>query len=60
MDFFSPPAISVEPALQLDSSEAVKRLEAKNISIEGAATLEDIWMNNQVAPEKVFDLITDN
>jgi len=35
-------------------------LEAKNISIEGAATLEDIWMNNQVAPEKVFDLITDN
>lgn len=54
------PIADVFEALQLDSSEAVKRLEAKNISIEGAATLEDIWMNNQVAPEKVFDLITDN
>ena len=54
------PIEDVFKALQLDSSEAVKSLEEKNISIEGAATLEDIWMNNQVAPEKVLDLITDN
>jgi len=47
-------------ALQVDSTKAVKRLEANGISIEGAATLEDIWVNNDTNIMEVFDLITDN
>src|SRR5690606_32645843 len=54
------PVEDVFRALQVDSLEAVKRLEAKGISIEGAATLEEIWTNNDADPETVFDLITDN
>ena len=47
-------------ALQVDSTKAVKRLEAHGISIEGAATLENIWVNNDTNIMEVFDLITDN
>ncbi len=54
------PVDDVFKALLVDSVEAVKRLEANGISIEGAVTLEDIWINNNVNPEKVIDLITDN
>lgn len=54
------PIDDVFKALQVDSIEAVKRLEANGIIIEGARTLEEIWINNNVKPEKVFDLITDN
>jgi len=54
------PVDAVFKALLVDSIEAVNRLKANGISIEGAATLEDVWMNNHVNPEKVFDLITDN
>ena len=54
------PVDDVFRALRVDSIGAVNRLEAHGISMEGAATLEDIWMNNNVNPEKVFDLITDN
>lgn len=54
------PVDDVYKALLVDSVGAVKRLEANGISIEGAVTLEDIWINNNVNPEKVIDLITDN
>ncbi len=54
------PVDDVFKALLVDSVEAVKSLEANGISIEGAVTLEDIWINNNVNPEKVIDLITDN
>lgn len=47
-------------ALQVDSLEARRRLEANGISLEKVTTLEEIWMYNNVRPEKVFDLITDN
>ena len=47
-------------ALQVDSLAAVKRLEANGISIEGAASLEEIWTNNETNIMEVFDLITDN
>jgi hypothetical protein len=43
--------------LQVDSIEAVKRLEANGISFEEGATMEEIWINNNVHPKKVFDLI---
>lgn len=47
-------------ALQIDSLKAVKRLKGNGISIEGAATLEEIWLNNDTNIVEVFDLITDN
>ena len=46
-------------ALQVDSLETVKRLEAYGVSLEGAKILEDLWINNDVRPEKVIDLITE-
>lgn len=47
-------------ALQVDFREACKRLEANGITMEGAATIEDIWINNGADPEEVIDLITGN
>lgn len=44
-------------ALDVDYSEASKRLETNGISIEGATTIEAIWINNNADPEKVIDLI---
>jgi len=46
-------------ALEVNYSEASKRLETKGISIEGATTIEAIWINNGADPEKVIDLIMD-
>jgi len=54
------PIADVFKALQVDSLGAVKRLEANGIAIEGAATLEELWMNNDTNIMEVFDLITDN
>jgi hypothetical protein len=51
------PIDDVFKALQVDSFEAVKKLEANGISIEGAATIEEIWISNDAGPEKVFNLI---
>lgn len=45
--------------LEVDYSEASKRLETNGISIEKAMTMEDIWINNDADPEKVIDLITE-
>lgn len=44
-------------ALEVDYYEACKRLETNGISIEGATTIEAIWINNNADPEKVIDLI---
>lgn len=44
-------------ALEVDYSEAHKRLETNGISIEGATTIEAIWINNNSDPEKIIDLI---
>lgn len=46
-------------ALQVDSLETVKRLEDYGVSLEGAKILKDLWINNDVRPEKVIDLITE-
>ncbi|MFB5946415.1 DUF4405 domain-containing protein [Albibacterium profundi] len=44
-------------ALEVDYSEVYKRLKTNGISIEGATTIEAIWINNNANPEKVIDLI---
>lgn len=44
-------------ALEVDYSEAYQRLQTNGISIDGAATIEAIWINNNIDPEKVIDLI---
>ncbi|MCZ2281733.1 MAG: hypothetical protein LC120_01265 [Bacteroidales bacterium] len=44
-------------ALEVDYSEAAKRLETNGISIDGATTIESIWINNNAYPEEVIDLI---
>ena len=46
-------------ALGVDYSEAVKRLDTKGISVEGATTIEAIWINNNADPEEVIDLIVE-
>ncbi len=51
------PIGDVFKVLQVDSIEAVKRLETNRISIEGAATMEEIWIKNQTHLKRVFDLI---
>lgn len=53
------PVSDVFKVLKVDSAEAVSRLKANGISIDGSTTLEDIWLNNNAAPGKVFDLITE-
>jgi amino acid transporter len=37
----------------------LERIIKAPISIDGAATIEDIWIINDAEPEKVFDLITE-
>lgn len=44
-------------ALDINYSEAVKRLEAEGISTKNATTIESIWVNNSTDPEKVIDLL---
>ncbi len=51
------PIDSAFKALEVDYSEAVKRLETNGISIDGATTIESIWINNNADPEEVIDLI---
>lgn len=51
------PIDDVLNVLQVDYSEAVERLETNGISMDGARTMEDIWVNNDADPEEVFDLI---
>jgi len=51
------PIGDVFKVLQIDSVEAVKKLEANGISFEEGATMEEIRRNNNVPPKKVFDLI---
>lgn len=46
-------------ALEVEYTEASKKLKANGISIENARTIEDIWVNNDADPEKVIDLITE-
>lgn len=46
-------------ALEVDYSEATKRLKANGISIEKAATIEEIWITNNTDPEEVIDLIVE-
>jgi len=45
--------------LDVDFLEAYKRLEANGISMAQVKTIEDIWISNNVDPEKVIDLITE-
>jgi hypothetical protein len=51
------PIGDVLKVLQVDSFEAVKKLEANGIFYKEGATMEEIWINNKVHPKKVFDLI---
>src|SRR5690606_17322534 len=51
------PINDVFKALQVDSAQAVRRLQANGISIDYAKTIEEIWLNNDADPEEVFDLI---
>ncbi len=51
------PIGDVLKVLQVDSIEAVKRLEANGISYQEGATMDEIWINNKVHPKKIFDLI---
>lgn len=53
------PIDDVFKVLRVDSAEAVKRLQANGISIVGAKTIEEIWINNDADPEEVIDLITE-
>ena len=46
-------------ALDVDYFAASKRLETNGISIGKAKTIEDIWINNNVDPEKVIELIAE-
>ena len=51
------PIADVFKVLEIDYSEASKRLETKNIVIGNSKTLEDIWINNESDPEVVIDLL---
>ncbi|MGH2624439.1 MAG: DUF4405 domain-containing protein [Sphingobacterium sp.] len=44
-------------ALEVDYFEASKRLQTNGIAIDGATTIENIWINNSADPEEVIDLI---
>lgn len=55
--FKKAPIGSVFQVLQVDSVATVEKLEANGISLDEATTMEEIWMNNKVNPEKVIDLI---
>lgn len=51
------PVGDVLKVLQVDSVKAVKKLEANGISYKEETTMKEIWMNNNLHPQKVFDLI---
>ena len=51
------PIGDVVKVLQVDSVEVVKKLEVNGIIYEEGATMKEIWTNNNVKPEKLFDLI---
>jgi len=44
-------------ALEVDYLEASERLQKSGITIDGATTIESIWINNKADPEEVIDLI---
>ena len=46
-------------ALGINYDRAGERLKQKGISLEKAATIEDIWINSGADPEEVIDLITE-
>jgi amino acid transporter len=51
------PIGDVFKVLQIDSIETAKRLETNGISLEGAETMGEIWINNRIQPQKLFDLL---
>jgi hypothetical protein len=51
------PIEDVLKVLQVDSVEAVKNLEANGIFYKEGATMKEIWINNKVQPQKLFDLV---
>lgn len=51
------PIKDVLKVLQVDSIEAVKKLEENGIFYKEGATMKEIWINNKIHPEKLFDLI---
>lgn len=51
------PIEDVLKVLQVDSVEAAKKLEANGIFYKEGATMKEIWINNKVQPQKVFDLV---
>ena len=51
------PIKEVLKVLQVDSIEAVKKLEENGIFYKEGATMKEIWINNKIHPEKLFDLI---
>lgn len=51
------PLGDVLKVLQVDSVEAVKRLEINGISYKEKESIEEIWINNKVHPIKILDLI---
>lgn len=51
------PVDDVFKALQVDYIKAAERLEANGVLIGSAITVEDIWINNDAQPRKVFELI---
>lgn len=44
-------------ALQVDSARVVKRLGENGLSLDGAETLEDIWVKNRADPEEVINIV---
>lgn len=51
------PITDVFRMLNVDYEKTVQSLADHGISMENAETLEDIWLNNDVSPEEVIDLI---
>lgn len=51
------PIVDAFQALGVDYAEAAGKLKAKGIAIDGAATIEAIWIRNDASPEEVIDLI---
>lgn len=53
------PINDVFKVLNVDSAEVDKRLEVNGMTIKGAKTIEEIWINNDTDPEVVIDLIVE-
>lgn len=51
------PIEDVLKVLQVDSLEAVKKLEANGILFKEGTTMNEIWINNKVQHQKLFDLV---